>query len=575
MYLSCNPNVFYNILRKYLNGWGSKECGLIFENNENKENNQNNQKVKYHGGSAAQSSLIQLFDIIFGIKHKSKITSYLQEMRDYMPAEHREFLTKIESDMEINSLNKYVIDSNDEDLTNIYNKCIEMMEIFRSKHMGLVHTYILKMAPEDNKVEGTGGTQLISFLKTSKKETTDTKVPINKQTVTPWIVEGNIDYMKLIKQFGTELIDLDLMNKFEYVTKKKLHPWIKRGIFFSHRELNKLLDAYQNKEPIFLYTGRGPSNEMHLGHMIPFMFTKWLQDVFDCPLVIQISDDEKYYFKSLEFVDVHELGYENAKDIVAFGFNVKKTFIFSNRDYRLNVPKFEEFVSIMKKNITAKQVAKIFAFGDKLEVDGKKYYTFKDNVTVGMMDWPFYQSAAAFSQAFPHIFKGKSAHCLVAYAIDQDPYFRMARDIATKMNLIKPYSIMSTFIPPLTGSSGKMSSSMNINASLFLSDKPEILYEKIMKYTFSGGGNGTLADHRKYGGNPYTDISYQYLRYFEFDDEVLGQIKNDFEMGKMTCGQIKKIMAKKVISLIIEHQTKKSQITELDIKEYYALKSME
>ena len=40
------------------------------------------------------------------------------------------------------------------------------------------------------------------------------------------------------------------------------------------REFDKILDRYEQKKPFFLYTGRGPSNDMHVGHMIPFMFTK-------------------------------------------------------------------------------------------------------------------------------------------------------------------------------------------------------------------------------------------------------------------------------------------------------------
>jgi len=55
-------------------------------------------------------------------------------------------------------------------------------------------------------------------------------------------------------------------------------------------ELNLILDRYEQKKPFYLYTGRGPSSDsMHLGHMIPFVFTQWLQDVFDCPLVIQLT----------------------------------------------------------------------------------------------------------------------------------------------------------------------------------------------------------------------------------------------------------------------------------------------
>lgn len=65
----------------------------------------------------------------------------------------------------------------------------------------------------------------------------------------------------------------------------------RRGIFFSHRDLGMILDTVERGDKFFLYTGRGPSSEaMHLGHLTPFLFTKWLQDVFQ---VIQ-SDGRKH-----------------------------------------------------------------------------------------------------------------------------------------------------------------------------------------------------------------------------------------------------------------------------------------
>ena len=143
----------------------------------------------------------------------------------------------------------------------------------------------------------------------------DKKTEKLEQVVTPWEVSsvGKIDYMKLVNQFGTELLTQDILERFKRITGKDLHPWLKRGIFFTHRGFDKWLDAYENGEPIFLYTGRGPSSDaMHLGHLIPFMFTKWLQDVFDCPLVIQISDEEKAAFKKIDFNILYKMGFENA-----------------------------------------------------------------------------------------------------------------------------------------------------------------------------------------------------------------------------------------------------------------------
>lgn len=72
---------------------------------------------------------------------------------------------------------------------------------------------------------------------------------------------------------------------------------------------------------------------MHLGHLIPFLVCKWLQDVFDVPLVIQLTDDEKCLWKDLSLEEANKMAYENAKDIIAIGFDVEKTFIFSDLDF--------------------------------------------------------------------------------------------------------------------------------------------------------------------------------------------------------------------------------------------------
>jgi len=376
--------------------------------------------------------------------------------------------------------------------------------------------------------------------------------------VTPWKVETDckINYAKLTEEFGTQLIGDDLIERFERITKKQAHPWIKRGIFFSHRALDDFLTAYENGEPVFLYTGRGPTSEsLHTGHMIPFMFTKYMQDTFDCPLVIQMADDEKYWFKDIPFKEIYRLGFENAKDIIAFGFNPKKTFIFSNRDYRFQTQEYETFATDVAKFTKQKTIGKIFGFDE--------------TATSGMYMWPIYQSIAAFSQAFPHIFNGRPANCMVVYAIDQDPYFRLARDIASKMKLIKPCSIMSTFLDPLTGP-GKMSSSVGQESTLFLTDTSTVLRDKIKKYAFSGGGgDGSLEQHKQFGGNPDIDISCKYLKYFEYDDDVYNKICDDFKKGILTCGDTKTLLTDKLIPIIEEHQQKRNSITQNELMTFY------
>lgn len=51
------------------------------------------------------------------------------------------------------------------------------------------------------------------------------------------------------------------------------------------------------------------------------------------PLVIQLTDDEKFLWKDLKLEEAMKMARENAKDIIAIGFDVNKTFIFSNLDY--------------------------------------------------------------------------------------------------------------------------------------------------------------------------------------------------------------------------------------------------
>ena len=60
---------------------------------------------------------------------------------------------------------------------------------------------------------------------------------------------------------------------------------------------------------------------------------RWLQETFDVPLVIQLTDDEKFLWKDLTLDEARRLSQENAKDIIACGFDVEKTFIFSDLDY--------------------------------------------------------------------------------------------------------------------------------------------------------------------------------------------------------------------------------------------------
>ncbi|KDN50365.1 tryptophanyl-tRNA synthetase [Tilletiaria anomala UBC 951] len=378
---------------------------------------------------------------------------------------------------------------------------------------------------------------------------------VEAQKVTPWDVEGGfvdgkqvaIDYNKLIKEFGTKQIDAELLQRFETLTGWKPHPLLRRGTFFSHRELDKILTRYEQGKPFYLYTGRGPSStSMHLGHLIPFMFTKWLQDVFDCPLVIQLTDDEKFLFKQeLKLEQVQKFAKENAKDIIACGFNPNKTFIFSDLDY-VGGPFYHNIVRIARC-ITANQSKGTFGFNDS------------DNV--GKLHFVSVQAAPSFSNSFPQIYGRKSdIPCLIPCAIDQDPYFRQTRDVAVRLKYPKPSLIHSKFFPALQGPQTKMSASNELS-SIYMNETANQIKNKINKHAFSGGQE-TLEEQRRLGGNPDVDVSYQYMLFFVDDDVKMRELADDYRAGKLLTGELKKMAIAVLQHVVKTFQDNKVKVTE-------------
>lgn len=102
-----------------------------------------------------------------------------------------------------------------------------------------------------------------------------------EQVVNPWEVSakdgGKIDYDKLIDKFGCQRLEKSLIDRVERLTGRQPHVFLRRGVFFAHRDFSEILDAYERGDKFYLYTGRGPSSEaLHMGHLIPFMFTKYI-----------------------------------------------------------------------------------------------------------------------------------------------------------------------------------------------------------------------------------------------------------------------------------------------------------
>ena len=356
--------------------------------------------------------------------------------------------------------------------------------------------------------------------------------------VTPWEVEGEIDYNKLIKQFGTKPLTDSIIKRIEKYT-GELHYMLRRKIFFSHRDLDILLKEYAQGKKFALYTGRGPSGHTHIGHIIPWIFTKWLQDKFDAPLYFQMTDDEKFLCKpDLSLNQTHEMGYDNALDLIALGFDHKKTFIIVDTDYSKTL--YNNAIKIAKR-VTASNAKAVFGFTNE--------------TNIGMYFWPAMQAVPCF---LPSILTGEKIRTLIPAAIDQDPYWRIARDVAPKLGYPKTAAIHCTFLPALTGPKGKMSTSEGMQSTIFTTDDEKTVRNKIMKYAFSGGKD-TLKEHRKHGENPDIDISYRWLRFLEDNDKKLKKIYDDYKSGKLLSGELKQILVDKLNNFLKKHREKKEK----------------
>ncbi|RKX44613.1 MAG: tryptophan--tRNA ligase, partial [Thermotogae bacterium] len=278
--------------------------------------------------------------------------------------------------------------------------------------------------------------------------------------VTPWEVKGVVDYDKLIKEFGTMPLTEELLEKTKELTKSELPLYFRRKFFFSHRDYDLVLKDYESGKGFFLYTGRGPSGPMHIGHIIPFFATKWLQENFGVNLYVQITDDEKFLFKpNLTFEETKRWAYENILDIIAVGFDPDKTFIFQNSEFT----KIYEMAIPIAKKVTYSMAKAVFGFNEQSKI--------------GMIFYPAIQAAPTF-------FEKKRS--LIPAAIDQDPYWRIQRDFAESLGYYKAAALHSKFVPGLMGLGGKMSASKPETA-IYLTDDPEEAGKKVWKYALTGG----------------------------------------------------------------------------------------
>ncbi|MFX0168416.1 MAG: tryptophan--tRNA ligase [Candidatus Hodarchaeota archaeon] len=357
-----------------------------------------------------------------------------------------------------------------------------------------------------------------------------------KFVVTPYEVKGEIDYAKLVKQFGTELIDKKLLSRFEKYA-GKLHYLLTRGIYFSHRDMNFVFDEYEKGNPFYLYNGRGPSGHTHLGHLTQFIFTKWMQDQFQCPYYFQLTDDEKFLFNfDLDLTKARYYARENALDLIATGFDPKKTHIIMDSYHARTIYPL------------AIQVAKRITFST-----AKAVFGFTNSTNIGSIFFTSFQAVPAFLHS---VREGRNVPCVIPLAIDQDAHFRVARDVLPKLGFLKPGILHSRFLPGLQ-QGGKMSAS-DPESALYTVDSPKVIKKKLQN-AFTGG-RGNAAEQRKLGGQPeICSIFANYQLVLIPQQDKLDALEQRCRSGDMLCGECKNICIDLATKFLTEHQKRREK----------------
>jgi len=358
--------------------------------------------------------------------------------------------------------------------------------------------------------------------------------------VTPYEVRGRIDYARLRELFGTQELTPELLAKLHHIAGGELPPVLSRGIYYSHRDLGPLLDGFANGKPFFLYSGRGPSGPLHTSHLVPFELCQWLQKRLGVPMYIQITDDEKFWARAgLSREDTAYWGLENLYDILALGFDPKRTHVFF--DSRSIAALYPLAIRVARK-IPYSTVKAVFGF--------------EPSTNIGLVFYTALQTVPCF---YPSWAEGRSAPCLIPCGIDQDPHFRVTRDIAEGLGYPKPALLHSQMIPGLLGEAAMSTSGERADNALFLND-PRDVVERKLKNAFTGG-RATVEEQRRLGATPEVCSVWALWRTrFADSDQKFQEVTAGCRSGSLLCGECKSQLTERVHAFYRHHAEAREKV---------------
>lgn len=361
-------------------------------------------------------------------------------------------------------------------------------------------------------------------------------------SIDPWGKIEVKDYDALCDKFG--------IDRFSKILPKINDPSLtmRRGLNFGHKDFQVILKAINEKKDFAMMTGLMPSGKFHFGHkMIAEEMIYYQKLGAEC--FIAVADLEAYLTRDISLEKAKEIAIDQyLLNYIALGLKPNKVHFYFQTNGAKNYMNLSKMIS---KKTTFNEMRDIY--GD---------------ISPAKIVCALTQVADILHPQLEEF--GGPKPTVVPVGVDQLPHINLTRDIAHRMfsefKFILPSAVFNKVLPGLKG--GKMSSS-DITSHIALTDSPKDAAKKINKYAFSGG-QATVEEHRKKGGNPNVDIPYQMLRFgLEPNDKRLEEIYGDYQSGKLLSGELKQILIEKITEFLEEHQKRREKAKDLVDKFLY------
>lgn len=407
--------------------------------------------------------------------------------------------------------------------------------------------------------------------------------------LTPWEVSGEVDYDRLIRDFGIE--------PFEPLLKEIEEPMhlMKRGIIFGHRDYYRIAEAMKKGERFAVMSGFMPSGLPHFGHKMTMDEIVW-HNKKGAMAFVGIADMEAHAVRRLSWEKTRKIGMEYVKAIIALGLDENSVIYFQSANEKVKNLAFE-----LAEEVNWSELKAIYGF------DGE--------TTLAKM---FVTSVQAGDILLPQIaFYGGPKPTVVPVGADQDPHIRLTRDLSARVSIfaferlengvrvrsrkgneylkkleslgyemkcydehvdvfgelekieaeVRRIEVESGgygFIPPsstyhkfITGLQGGKMSSSKPESFISLLDTPEEAVEKVKRALT--GGRATAEEQRKLGGQPEKCVVFELYSIHLLNDNELEEVERDCREGNLLCGHCKKIAVERVREFLKDLQERMNE----------------